>query len=1006
MAEAILICGGKKKQSFEVKEATSLKDLARLFHPESEDFLSPTIAIAKGQPVLRENDGWEIEIESHELVIFFELPLGGGGSKKSNPISTVLTIVVAAVASVATAGLAGLAIGAMGLASGSIGAALVTGLIGGVMMAGASMLLGALIGNKTAGLPSSLSGAYDAAKASPTYNINSTGNQARLYQPVPELFGKMRIVPDYIAQPWVQYIGNEQYGYFVYALGRGNYDVESMSIGDTKFWDRDAGVSSAYDNIQVEFVAAGNPVTLFPDNVITSMEVSGQQLYGPNESEYSGAVGPYVTNPPGTTTNQIQLDVVLPQGIGRYNDQGSLQNYSLSIRADYRAVDDNGNAIGGWSTLITKDFSGATLTPQRQTLICDVAPGRYQVQMVRTTDSSTDGRTMDTVQWSALRAMLPGSLSYDVSAVALKIRATNTLSNSASNQVSIICTRKLPLYNRATKTWGSEVATRSWAAAVSAVCKASWGGGLTDKEIDLNALWEIGERMDARGWYYDAYIDGPTTVWSQITEMCQPMLCVPRLEGAVLSFVEDCANRPVKYMLTPRNIRRGTFKLTWNTWSNSTPDDVIMNYLDNLYGYQQRDVKAVLPESESREETNLEMLGITDREHAFRVAVGYAARNRWRRIGVECQVEGLGRLMNIGDVVTVSHPRLRNTASGKIDNWDEKTLTLTLRKDNGVLPTSGALYLSLSRPDGTIWGPCKLSKWSGSEGSYSATFDAADYANILVSEGDNPWGWITDGIGSLPTLWIAQSAKEFNRRMLVQSVVPSDLLTYTVNLVNDDDRVYSYDYLTAPAWQGRGQLPTESSLDSPRDLAAWVDWSSGSPIVEASWLPVNGAEAYDVEYATIAMEDIPEDEYATPPLNWLRAGRTNVNRISVAVPIGKVYLRVCAIRDTLQSSWTVWVGYSNTSTLSLLAAKIEDTENTVKVSWDSAENATYGVNLIANSGKNLLVQNLNNTEYEITPEIARELDTTVDQITVKLWAKNSSGLGPVTTVKPREERLH
>lgn len=167
------------------------------------------------------------------------------------------------------------------------------------------------------------------------------------------------------------------------------------------------------------------------------------------------------------------------------------------------------------------------------------------------------------------------------------------------------------------------------------------------------------------------------------------MLCVPEAGRFGLVLCGGLRGPSVRYMLTPRNIRRGSFKLTWNTWSSSTPDDVVMNYLDAAYGFQQRDVKAVLPESESREETSLEMLGITGREHAFRVAVGYAARNRWRRIGVECQVEGLGRLMNRGDVVTVSHPRLRNTASGKVDAWDEAGLALTLRPGYGGYPGKG-----------------------------------------------------------------------------------------------------------------------------------------------------------------------------------------------------------------------------------------------------------------------------------------------------------------------------
>ena len=284
-----------------------------------------------------------------------------------------------------------------------------TGLVNGAIMMGATALVGALGG--FSGVPSGLSGAYDAATASPTYNINSSGNQARLYQPEPEGFGRMQITPDYIATPWVQYIENEQYGYFVYALGRGNYDVESMSFGDTVFWRASGGVDSAYDNVQVEFVPAGSPVTLFPDNVITSAEVSGQELYGPNEEEYNGEIGPYVANPPGTVTNQIQLDIVLPQGIGRYDDNANLQEYSIDIRAEYRLIDDMGAALSEWAVLRTETFKGATLTPQRRTLLCDVAQGRYEVRLARTSDSAVNGRTMDSIQWQAMRAMLPGSLS-------------------------------------------------------------------------------------------------------------------------------------------------------------------------------------------------------------------------------------------------------------------------------------------------------------------------------------------------------------------------------------------------------------------------------------------------------------------------------------------------------------------------------------------------------------------------------------------------------------------
>ena len=982
MPEAVLICGGRERARVKAGGAVSLRELAARLHPGSGDFLAPTIAVMGGEAVLRENDGWARPVDPSAVVLFIELPMGGGGG--SNPLTAILGVVAAVVLAWNPGGwIAGA--GLLGFAEGSIAYGLTMGLVNGALIAGTTMLVGALGGFSS--MPSGLSGAYGAAAASPTYNINSSGNQARLYQPEPEGFGRMQIVPDYVVTPWVQYIENEQFGYFVYGLGRGSYSVESMSFGETVFWRSSGGVDSAYDNVEVQFVEPGEKVTLFPDNVVTSDEVSGQELYGPNEDEYKGAVGPYTTNPPGTATTQIQLDYVLPQGIGRYDDNANLQSTSLEVQADYRLIDDYGNPLSEWASLTRQTFSGATLTPQRRTALCDVAAGRYEVRQVRTTDSANNGRTMDTVQWTAMRAMLPGSLSYDVSTVAVKIRATNTLSNNASSKFSLIATRRLPLYDRAAGTWSAPVPTRSWAAAVSAVCKAEWGGGLEDRQIALDALWAIDERLQARGWQYDAYIDGAYNVWQLIAEMCQPMLCIPRLEGPILSFVEDRADRPVRYMLTPRNIRRGSFKVTFTTWGSNTPDDVVMSYLDSAYGFQQRDVVATLPESESREETTLEMLGITTREHAYRTAVGYAARNRWRRIGVECQVEGLGRLLNRGDVVTVAHPRLRDTASGKVAAWDENALALTLRKDAGDVPESGELYLALSLADGSVWGPCRVEERSAADGLVRVVLDAEDYAFLLLGEKDGPWSRLRDGSGSLPGMWTLQTGREFRRRMLVQSVTPSDLWTYTVTLVNDDERVYGYDDLPVPPWEERGQLPTVDSLDVPAHLTVSIGGTPEAPALKASWLPVTGAEGYEAEYASNGAA-------------WKRAGRFNINQAEIGVPAGSVQLRVAAVRGDMQSGWAYWLGDTRVIPPAAPEPSVSWRGADLLVEWPEVPGAdSYGVSIAADSGVVDSVSGLVAAGYELTAEAAAKLGGPWRSLSVEAWGVNDAGPGPVAAAQ-------
>lgn len=138
-----------------------------------------------------------------------------------------------------------------------------------------------------------------------------------------------------------------------------------------------------------------------------------------------------------------------------------------------------------------------------------------------------------------------------------------------------------------------------------------------------------------------------------------------------------------------------------------------------------------MPESESREPSGLNILGITSREHAHKVAVAYAAHNRWQRVIVECQVEALGRIINRGDVCTVAHPRFRNTAAGAVASWDESGLKIGLKRDmgrTGADTDEGDRYIALTRQDGSIWGPCKLAVLEDS----TAVLDSADYATLLL----------------------------------------------------------------------------------------------------------------------------------------------------------------------------------------------------------------------------------------------------------------------------------
>ncbi len=1031
MPRIVLMCGQQTREVFEVANGTSLHNVMKRRNPETGNWPVPTICIFGGQPVLRE-DWKRILLRGDDVAVFAELPMGGGGGG-SNPMQIVFMAAVI-VASILVPYSAPFTTGALAGYGAAAGAA--------IAIAG-SIASSLIFANR----PSGQLGAFDAAQASPTYGINGSSNQARLYEPVPKGFGRMRIVPDLVAKKWAQYIGNEMYLYQAFGCGRETYLQEELAFGGVTFWRDGKIIESAYTSesgdqyvnkinaqlvavadgggwygpysatgdisltlnatvdfpdglctyiftgvdpetgqplwspgsatasltaeyrekgstdwlplasqkvtkattqafslllsgkaeeygeyeirvrntsvipdtvsyydpdtsqtyttntrkkavlnnasstgpsINVQIVEPGGTVTLFPDNVETSPNVASQELLAPN-AEGHDWIGPFVTNAPGTKTDNLLFNFVFPQGLGRYDDKGRLKSYSVSLEIQYREVDDNDNPLSDWSTLRAVTYTAGTLTAQRKTESCTVAAGRYQARVRRTSNKRTDNKAVETIQWEAMTAMIPGSLTYGQTVIAVKIKATNVLSQNAADNFTVMQTAKLPLYDRVTKTWSAPQPTRSFAAAVSYVCKDKYGGGLVDRQIDLDTLWRIDEELEAKNWHYDAWIDGPYKVWGLLIEMCTAMRVVPR-PGPVLSFIVDKSGRPVRHVFTPRDIVRGSFVPTWNTFKENTPDDVLVSYLDEELNYQRQDVRAKLPESESRKTASQNFLGITNRDHAHKIGLFMAACNRWRRLGCEFETEGVGRTLNLGDVISITHPRFRGTASGTLIAWDEATLTLRLSSsatvDGGIVP-----YMSLTRPDGTPWGPVKLLWVDGTR----VRFDPEDYTALILQGFESPFSWLTAGEDRMPTVWTFQQGREFAERYIITGIIAQTLYRYRITCINDSDMVDSYDGMPTPPRGYRGNLPDLNTLPEPPNLQASLTDTEVEMLLSASWSEVAGATGYEVQSSTDGID-------------WVRYGQVNAPSVQFPVSDDTTWVRVATVRGYDQSSWSVWQG--------------------------------------------------------------------------------------------------
>ena len=683
-----------------------------------EEFDHPTICLRNASPVLR--GSWdETFVADGDLVVFVPLPQGGGGGGK-NPLRTILMLAVM----VAAPYLGGLIAGAIGVTS-TIGISLITA---GVALVGTTLVNVLLPPPK----PAAPSFGKGVPSPSPTYSLTAQGNQARLTQPIPVVYGRHRVYPDLAATPWAEYDGNEQYLHQLHCIGQGQYDLEQVRIEDTPI--------ASFEEIETELVAPGAAVTLFETDVVTAPEIAGQELIGVNDREAGedGWVGPFTANPAGTDATGIGIDVVMPRGLYYANDDGSFSNRTVEWEVEARAVDDNGEATGGWIAVASESVTAAENTPQRKSYRYALDAGRYEVRVRRTNHKSGDARAGHVIHWRGLKAYLDDPPAFgDVTLLAVRMRATDNLSQRSARMINCIVTRKLPVWDPEAG-WSEPRATRSLASAFADAARSRYGAGLDDARIDLEALHALDAVWQSRGDRFDAVFDQSLTVWEALTRIARCGRALPFLQGGILRIARDAPRTLPVALFGPRNIAKGSFRVQYVMPGEDTADAVTVTYFSERT-WTPDEVVASLPDSATEaadKPATVDLFGCTGAEQAMREGLYMAAANRYRRRIVTFRTELEGLIPTYGDLIAITHDLPRWGQGGEVTAVDGRTFILSepLEWESGGEtaeggaadePPSPVHYLALRRRDGSLSGP-----WPATPG--------ADDRTVVLSEDPDP----------------------------------------------------------------------------------------------------------------------------------------------------------------------------------------------------------------------------------------------------------------------------
>lgn len=781
----------------------------------------PHIALLNGRGLTRK--AWNYRLQPNDCLIFTDvraIPMDGGGGGGSNPMAIVATIALNMIAPGIGEALLGTDFMASTLSA--------IGMTSQTFVAGASIAIGAagaalISGMVSAPRPTSPNGGAQAsyASASPTYNLAAQGNAARIGGAIPEQFGRVKSFPDFAAQPYVEYADNEQYLFQLLCLGRGWYDIESLGIEDTPF--------SSFADISYEIVNPGETLDLFPAAVHSSIEVSGQELLT------GETIGPFVANASQTTATRIGFDVVCPRGLYYGNDAGGLDARSVSVTFSVRAIDDLGAPAGDWITLATETISGATTTPQRRSFSYSISPGgRFEAKAVRNDAKDTGSRAGHEVVWAGLRAYLVSEQTFgDVTLIGVKMRASNNLSAQASRKIYVLSTRMLRTWSPSGG-WSSErVATRSIAFACAYLASAC----LPDKRIDLAALYQLEQIWLARGDTFNFRFDQFVSFWDAITTMAQAGRAKPYFQGGVLHFWRDQPQTLPVAGFSMRNIKRGSFSVEFLLPSDETADSVEITYFDETV-WRPLPLLCSLPGSAAVKPVKRELLGVTNRDQAYKEGIYYAAVNLYRRTPIRLSSEMEGFLPGYGDLCAVSHDMMAWGQSGEVVAFDAGTLTLTLSEP--LTWDSGTHYIGLVRRNGSMAGP------------YVVTAGTSAYkvvlSDITLAELEAEVTIYTGRTEEL-TRYMFGAGEAWRQPALVKSARPKSWNEVELEFWNEDPAVHTAELGQTPPAINYSQLPTTPTQPTVQGLIARSSPDDIDYMV-LSWQPAPGGDQYLIEQSS------------------------------------------------------------------------------------------------------------------------------------------------------------
>ncbi len=427
---------------------------------------------------------------------------------------------------------------------------------------------GSILINKVLG--PKLPKAAEITPADTVFSLSAPRNRSRAYEPLPLLFGSVRIAPDVASKPYMNYEGDEQYLSLLLTPGLNVGRVEAIYNGDA--------LLSSYEGVEVWH----NGFPGMPNQAIplysNAGSVDGGVIYDTSsDPKHTPSKWVQRTSSPGAIRLQVNIDFRIFDA----DSKGREYENREQIQIQYRAVGQS-----AWRPFGTYAVSGRTQKSRRATHGLDVAPGQYEVQ-VRTMGQNTDGNNAQaSFTWTNLVSVLPDTASYDgIPRIGIRMKASGQLNGSPDEVRTVAHAQPIPVWKGDAIGWVTEESSNpgaqilAYARGIKSPAGVRIAGmGLPDSQIDVEALKAFTLHCAANGFTYDYLVTDKRNhqaVMDAIALAGFGQIAWPKGRLAVTWAADE---QPLSGVVNMATIKKGQFQVEY-TLANGA-DGIEYSYLD------------------------------------------------------------------------------------------------------------------------------------------------------------------------------------------------------------------------------------------------------------------------------------------------------------------------------------------------------------------------------------------------------------------------------------------